>query len=507
MYPGLIGLPTLPTEPEVVVYPASCRSEGTWFIQGGFNGVSYNQFFSLDLTKAWNTTYAPWVQYPDAPPLSTQNCLFASKADSAIRFNDINNAFSTNISSSPILPGTAIGPAGSVLAFIGNENKGHPLMTVFNMTTGTWHYNASSVVTPIRNAGIVVVANPLDGRMYMRGGHQHLNADTMDIYDPKKDALTSLPLLLANDTIPSIAKGGPGIPPAQWYTACWSKRRSSILYLGGRHGYTDKYTSPEIIEYKPDTNTWALLPVTGTAPSEREDACMVTDKDNNRVVVFGGQNTNGSLSDIYVLDMNTLVWTRGPGSGTGRIGMACAMYNDGFLTWGGATETFLIDYPGTAPLVLNLTTMRWTDRYNQKGSQDEDLATSSTGGSKLGLILGLSIDRNSRGRHSGSDGSGRDDVSIRTATSGKYVQETDDELKSRKGRRRRQQEQHDRPNSRLGHKIEMSSMGPQGDGTTDIATSTNRYGGPTNISPASPSRAIAPYAAPSAPPNPDIQQR
>ncbi|KAF9277677.1 Acyl-CoA-binding domain-containing protein 5 [Linnemannia elongata] len=594
--PGLIGLPTLPTEPEVVVYPASCRSEGTWFIQGGFNGVSYNQFFSLDLTKAWNTTYAPWVQYPDAPPLSTQNCLFASKAESAIRFNDINNAFSTNISSSPILPGTAIGPAGSVLAFIGNENKGHPLITVFNMTTGTWHYNASSVVTPIRNAGIVVIANPLDGRMYMRGGHQHLNADTMDIYDPKKDALTSLPLLLANDTIPSIAKGGPGIPPAQWYTACWSKRRSSILYLGGRHGYTDKYTSPEIIEYKPDTNTWALLPVTGTAPSEREDACMVTDKDNNRVVVFGGQNTNGSLSDIYVLDMNTLVWTRGPGSGTGRIGMACAMYNDGFLTWGGATETFLIDYPGTAPLVLNLTTMRWTDRYNQKGSQDEDLATSSTGGSKLGLILGLSIglfaivalaggvylfrrekrktaldydkilngkglspsqiqsqgssshsgttrpheqgttdpgqslraalvstpqpgrqtrhlsasralDRNSRGRHSGSDCSGRDDVSIRTATSGKYVQETDDELISRKGRRRRQQEQHDRPNSRLGHKIEMSSMGPQGDGTTDIATSTNRYGGPTNISSASPSRAIAPYAAPSAPPNPDIQQR
>lgn len=240
--------------------------------------------------------------------------------------------------------------------------------------------------------------------------------------------------------------------------------------------------------------------------------------------------------------------------------------------------------------------MRWTDRYNQKGSQDEDLATSSTGGSKLGLILGLSIglfaivalaggvylfrrekrktaldydkilngkglspsqiqsqgssshsgttcpheqgmtdpgqplraalvstpqpgrqtrhlsasralDRNSRGRHSGSDGSGRDDVSIRTATSGKYVQETDDELISRKGRRRRQQEQHDRPNSRLGHKIEMSSMGPQGDGTTDIATSTNRYGGPTNISPASSSRAIAPYAAPSAPPNPDIQQR
>lgn len=262
----------------------------------------------------------------------------------------------------------------------------------------------------------------------------------------------------------------------------------------------------------------------------------------------------------------------------------------------GATETFLVDYPGTAPLVLNLTTMRWTDRYNQKGSEDDDLATSSTGGSKLGLILGLSIglfalvvlaggvylfrrekrktvldydrilngkglnpvqvqsqgssshsgttrrqeqgptdprqppraalvstpqsgrqarllsasralNRNSGGRHSGSDGSWRDDVSIRTATSGKYVQETDDESISRRGRRRHQQQHYDRPNSRLGHKIEMSSMGPQGDGTADIATSTNRYGDPINISPASPSHAIAPYAAPSAPPNPDSRQR
>lgn len=262
----------------------------------------------------------------------------------------------------------------------------------------------------------------------------------------------------------------------------------------------------------------------------------------------------------------------------------------------GATETFLVDYPGTAPLVLNLTTMRWTDRYNQMASQDEDIATGSTNGSKLGLILGLSIglfgmvalaggvylfrrekrktvldydkilngkgpspaqlqsqgssshsgttgphdlgptdpgqplraalvstpqsgrqarhlsasrtlNGNLGGRHSGSDGSWRDDVSTRTATSGKYAQETDDESILRRGRRRHHQQQYDRPNSRLGHKIEMSSMGPQGDGTADIATSINRYGDPINISPATPSHAITPYAAPSAPPNPDTRQR
>ncbi|KAK3836682.1 MAG: hypothetical protein J3R72DRAFT_450291 [Linnemannia gamsii] len=594
--PGLIGLPTLSAEPQVVVYPANCQSEGKWYIQGGFHFTSFNQLFSLDLTVPWNTSSAPWVEYPDAPLLSTQNCLFAPK-DGVLRFNDISRAFNTNISSSPVLTGNPVGPVGSVLAFFGNEDKTQPLISILNMTTGTWHYNASSVNVPVRNPGIFVPTTSLDGRIYMRGGHQSSKADTMDIYDPRKDSLISIPILLANDTVKSIVSGGTGVPPAQWYSTCWSSRRSSILYFGGRIGLTSNYTSPEIIEYKPSTNAWAIVPVTGTGPTAREDACMVTDKDNNRVVVFGGQNVNGSLSDIYILDMKTLVWTRGQNAGVSRLGMACALYNDGFLTWGGATETFLVGYPDENPTVFNLTTMRWTDRYNQKDSVDGGLeGTNTGGGSKLGLILGLSIsfaaiialacgvylfrrekrktvqdyDRilygkskdtrqdpsqgssshsgtthpnghnsigpaappraalasvsstpqpkrqaglltargvnwSSGGRYSGSEGSWQDDVSVRTATSGKYIQETDDESPPRRSRRR--QKQQDQPNSQLGHKIEMSSMGPQGDGTGDITTSLNIYGDPTKISPASPSHAVAPYAAPSAPPNPNYRRK
>ncbi|KAF9901533.1 hypothetical protein EC991_006044 [Linnemannia zychae] len=614
--PGLIGLPTLPPEPQVVVYPANCQSEGKWYIQGGFHFTSFNQLFSLDLTVPWNTTSAPWVQYPDAPPLSTQNCLFVPN-DGALRFNGISLAFTTNISSSPVLTGNPTGPLGSVLAFFGNEDKTQPLISLLNMTTGTWHYNASSVVSPVRNPGIFVPTTSLDGRIYMRGGHQSSRADTMDIYDPRRDTLTSLPLLLANNTIKSIVSGGTGVPPAQWYSTCWSSKRSSILYFGGRIGLTSDYSSPEIIEYKPDTNTWAMLPVTGTGPSAREDACMVTgtytiaefedhqtvwaakiNRENNRVVVFGGQNLNGSLSDIYILDMETLAWTRGQNAGAGRLGMACALYNDGFLTWGGATETFLVGYPDENPIVFNLTTMRWTDRYNQRDPLDGDAEeTKPGGGSKLGLILGLSIgfaaivalaggvylfrrekrkaiqdyDRilygkttenmqdpsqssssysgttrpngqssidpgvppravlpsvasattpgrqaglltlrsanwNSRGRHSESEGSWQDDVSIRTATSGKYIHETDNESPSRKNRRRQKHQKHDRPNSQLGHKIEMASMGPQGDKTGNITTSFDNHGDPVNILPAGPSHIIGPYAAPSAPPNPNHRQ-
>ncbi|KAF9920632.1 hypothetical protein FBU30_009497, partial [Linnemannia zychae] len=273
--PGLIGLPTFPSEPEVVVYPASCQSEGTWYIQGGFHNVSFHQLFSLDLTTPWNITYAPWKEYLSTPPMSTQNCIFVSKGD-LLQFQDINNPYTTRVSSSVSLTGNPTGPDGSDLVLFGNEDRVQPFMSVLNMTTGAWHYNASSMSLPVRNPGIISVVNPLDGRIYLRGGHQSDRADTMDIYDPKRDTITSLPIPIASAINQSIISGGTRVERSQWYAACWSFRRSSILYLGGRMGYSAEYASPEIIEYKPDSNTWAKVPVTGTGPSIREDGCMVT---------------------------------------------------------------------------------------------------------------------------------------------------------------------------------------------------------------------------------------
>ncbi|KAF9092928.1 hypothetical protein BGX23_003805 [Mortierella sp. AD031] len=523
--PGLIGLPTLPPEPEVAVYTASCQTEGTWYIQGGYHIQSIDQLYSLDLTTPWNTTWPPWVEYADTPSLSSQNCAFASKGD-LLRFNDIDNSVGSN---KTIFAKNPLGAAGSVLAIVGNEDPKHPFISVLNMTTGTWHYNASSISVPVRNAGISNVVNPLDGRIYMRGGHQNTMANTMDIYDPRKDTLISFSIPLTNDTIPSVVAGGKGVPYSQWYSSVWSSRRSSILYFGGRIGMGPNYTSPDIFEYKPDSNTWAFLPTTGTGPTEREDACMET----------------------------------------------------------GSTDTFLVYYPTADPAVFNLTTMRWTDRYNQHDPLEMDpKVVASGGGSKLGLILGLSIGllalaamisgiflfrrekrktvqdydmilsgkgldllqgqslgaspysgttypdgqssidptvppraavtaastssrRRSRGpelmssaQHSGRQ---RGLLTAERSTTNRHSggRHSDDEAPTRTPRRRQQ----DRSNSRLGHKMETPSMGPQGDGSADLTTSLNRNGDPTNISPACPPHAIAPYAAPSAPPNPDIRQR
>jgi hypothetical protein len=119
---------------------------------------------------------------------------------------------------------------------------------------------------------------------------------------------------------------------------------------------------------------------------------------------------------------------------------------------------------------------------------------------QTGFLTPTIANINSGNHHSRGDDSWQDNVSIRTVTSGKYIQETDDESPSRKSRRRQKHQKHNRPNSQLGHKIEMSSRGPQGNGVGDITTLLNRQGDPINISPASPFHNIAPYAAASAPP-------
>lgn len=58
-----------------------------------------------------------------------------------------------------------------------------------------------------------------------------------------------------------------------------------------------------------------------------------------KMVVFGGQDvsTYVLLSSIYLLDLKTLVWTRGADAdpSQGRRGMACAVAGDNFIAWGG----------------------------------------------------------------------------------------------------------------------------------------------------------------------------
>ncbi|KAF9178924.1 acyl-CoA-binding domain-containing protein 4 [Haplosporangium sp. Z 767] len=139
------------------------------------------------------------------------------------------------------------------------------------------------------------------------------------------------------------------------------------------------------------TNTWRVLDTTGPAPSEREDPCMTIDQENTKLVIFGGQDENSVFGDIHVLDLITMEWTVGPPASEGRIAMACAQYEDGFLAWGGAKDKFLMARHNTQPVVFNLTTMQWTTQYKMSSTLISPTPDTSTGKNTTVFALSLGV--------------------------------------------------------------------------------------------------------------------
>lgn len=54
----------------------------------------------------------------------------------------------------------------------------------------------------------------------------------------------------------------------------------------------------------------------------------------NKMLVFGGGFNGTELGTLYILDVPTMTWTRGPSSQP-RKGMACAAADNNFVVWGG----------------------------------------------------------------------------------------------------------------------------------------------------------------------------
>ncbi|KAG0011453.1 hypothetical protein BGZ82_002999, partial [Podila clonocystis] len=355
-----------------VAYPANAQAQGKWYIQGGFFLVGHTATYALDLTVPWKSSSAPWTQLPDSPDLSATSCVVS-----------LNNTFSFPAHKQ-------VNKTSPVLAIVGSETAGQPFLALLDVSTRTWIVNATKVNAPKRNSGLVAIGNPIDGKIYTRGGYQSDLCDTMDVYDPKTDTLQPISIPQPSAGVGDISTGGVGVPSSQWYGAVWSNRRSSILYFGGRLGTSSTFAPAVIYEYIPATNTWSFLSTTGAGPGGREDPCMAIDEVNDNIVVYGGQITEGLLGDIYVLDLNTLVWKRGPSSTDGRVGMACTIYDDGFLVWGGAKDTFLLNVYSPEPGVFNLTTQQWTSTYKMT-VLPETTPTDKSKGSTLGLVLGLTM--------------------------------------------------------------------------------------------------------------------
>ncbi|KAG9072224.1 hypothetical protein KI688_006448 [Linnemannia hyalina] len=84
------------------------------------------------------------------------------------------------------------------------------------------------------------------------------------------------------------------------------------------------------------------------------------------MVVFGGQDfTDVPLSSIYLLDLKTLVWTRGVDADPSqkRLNMACTVAGDNFIAWGGDSYPTRVGPIGTL-IIYNLKINQWTAQFS-----------------------------------------------------------------------------------------------------------------------------------------------
>jgi hypothetical protein len=97
--------------------------------------------------------------------------------------------------------------------------------------------------------------------------------------------------------------------------------------------------------------------------------CMVSSSSGSKVVLFGGYSKNPDtvLGDIFILDVSTLTWKKGPSTSPNDVRRypACALSNDHFIAWGGDTgDTSTTVAPSdNMLLVYNIATDTWTSDY------------------------------------------------------------------------------------------------------------------------------------------------
>ncbi|KAG0212085.1 hypothetical protein BGX28_006846 [Mortierella sp. GBA30] len=197
------------------------------------------------------------------------------------------------------------------------------------------------------------VTDPNTGFVYIPNGND--DGASMAVYNPNGSFSSS------------VAMPGSDIMPAtiSYYTAVWSTRWNSMLLYGGVAVQDTSYGNPYLIEFVPQTKKWARIDTTGTSPGNINRHCMAPAYNGTKMIVFGGMSLNRTpQGSVYVLDLETRIWTKGTNiaPAQNRSDMACAAAGDNFVAWGGEYNATKISNFGT-PVIYNIRDNQWTTTF------------------------------------------------------------------------------------------------------------------------------------------------
>ncbi|KAK3822696.1 MAG: hypothetical protein J3Q66DRAFT_437170 [Benniella sp.] len=324
----------------IVASAAYARAGSKLYVVGGtpyIGAPSLGQTIVLNFSTTWDAASPAWTQLQNGPDRS-----------------NFTGALSANGSTFITLRGGGTGYA-----------------RLYDVATDRW--SASKIILP-EGPGLTSVTDPTSNKAYIPIGGQ------MYIYDFASDTTSSTSMVTS--------------PIANWmyFQGAWWSTRNSILFFGGysfpANGSAPVFTT-SLYMYTPWSNTWSpALQTRGDAPSPRADMCVVTSDDGSTLIVFGGRTDPSNIrpspetevfsSDIFVLDLATMIWTRAPDSGKPRIHSVCTLYNGIFFSWGGVD--------GTGQVVLDSSAILYDVKKKTYLTSASPSSGLSTGG-----IIGIAV--------------------------------------------------------------------------------------------------------------------
>ncbi|KAG9066885.1 hypothetical protein KI688_012797 [Linnemannia hyalina] len=346
--------PNGPYNPTPLYSVHSVFVEGTaLYVHGGLpsvTGVSSGQTFSLDLSVTWKTSQPAFKQLSTGVPSSSITSALLQDKDSWIVINGKQFIFYS----------------------IGKDHWNSPVtLTELNPTPGF------PAVTDM-SSGLVYFVNG-----FVVQGASAAAVGTIPMMMMLKKSTVGYEFSsMGTSTEFSIVESG--------YASCWSTLRKSILLHGGLAGSPIAIYQKTLYEFNTTKSTFATINDNGAIPTARSGHCMVEAYDGTKIVLFGGvDQTSAGLSDIYILDVATLKWTTGKtgGAGVGRAYAACAVTNDRFVAWGGATRIngdFVAVAATNATVVYDFIQDKWITTFSPVRTNvtspdpDPDASTPST---------------------------------------------------------------------------------------------------------------------------------
>jgi fructose-specific component phosphotransferase system IIB-like protein len=244
------------------------------------------------------TSGADWTQDGPAPRLHT-SAIYDSATDQMVVFGG----------------DTATGPIGDVWSSPGLVAAGQTVTT----TPYKWIQVFPTGTAPSARYGHAAAYDGLGNHMMLFGGGTSATAclnDSWVLDDANSaDGVPSWVQLSPSGTLPS---------PRMNFTNQYDPTTNSLIIFGGANcaaGYLSDVWVLSNANGGPGTPTWSQLSPTGTAPSARENASAIYDSTNNVLTLYAGDSGSVGLSDVWTLSNangtgGTPTWTHIVPTGT-----------------------------------------------------------------------------------------------------------------------------------------------------------------------------------------------